>query len=1760
MPDIVSDFEQFRNKATNIVDDFEKFKSKPVAPTTSIADDFEKFKASVPVAAAPTISEPTAEEIAAAQKPAIITRRPSPNPQKIEEARVEQAKNKIPFNDVINKPEYYNTVLDYAKARFGKEGEVKAGESKEDYIGRFMTHMRFLKSGNEINSMGELQYLNNALANKKNDDVLKAGKAYDLFEKIADASTFSNKPSQGQQGFAPVMDYFASAVSSPSTLASIFTGNIALGKLGTMAEQAGIKAAVKTAKGAALAAAVPAAEFTAGANNSVVEQKINLNVAQAKINEGKQKLLDPNLDPELRDEIQKGIDEAEAQVKQGVSVTKAAVSGLVNSVVGSVELVPVLRGKVTGKSKGYTLDEATQPYKKNTPPTVDVKPVKDPTEKALEDQFDIFEGRKLLDKQGNPTTAAQMQVRTDLNQKATLIAQDIWKQQPDLAIKPNEKVSDAIKRTLESVDTIDDLTFERALTNAGVTTDEFAKMFRTSAGDAGRTLQSLSVVARIQNKLKAIDPIAATEIDAMYGRNKAIPSALSGVWDFVLRADRERKALMVSQLSTTIHNGFSGLAVVSIDSAKEMLESTLYRTGKSLYELGTGQQVTGTFTGGLKGIYDDTVRTAFYLGQNNLSSQVTEALLKGTPSLYNRLIKQTGDIGVDKLSKAPTDLIVGYGDVKLNLSTASRVLNTLNTAQDAFFRQAVFTSTVEKQLSRGGLNMFQVIGEGKAVPDDILKNAVDAALSATFSKTPTNGLGWAFVKGAEMMGPVASVFVPFPRFVVNAVEWQLKYSPIGLMNGAADLAVGATRKMAGDADEVATQQLMRGNEALSKGVVGTALLYGAIKYREANQDTSWFETKQPDGSSIDIRAFSPAGPFLAAADFYVKWKQGRTEEFKTKDFIEGFAGMKALNGTSLLIADKVMQSTTDSGTGETASNDFVNNFMARLVAGYFTSYTTPLKQIDDLVTSIDRNSTLPRDAYQIPKGEESFGESFKKEFTKGMPAFLGKVGLPSKTDLPVYQPALTREAAFNESGPLKVLAGISLKGKPSDLEEEVTKLKIPFNKVFTSTGDRIVDDEARRIMAPFIIEQFNNLKNAPYYKDASQDLKKINLQNLLNFAETTAKEIATNKDEAAAYAKGEQPRLYEVKYSKLAPELKRVVVEQYRNNTGKDLETTKDYATALAFAEAFKNYPGYAVGGLVQNFSEGGLLTKKILGGLVDTGLTKATANLTKALEKAGASQVAAPAIEQTAQALATPVVKEGAAPALAKAPSIKSKASPAVSQPKPVDLEMEKLVSDAEASFTPPPKVEPEVVPEIKTDLPMEAPVPMSPYMKKLSEGDLNGNKYGFSRDSDIISDFEVRQNTLTALKQIRTDAFDKLIEMPNVAGKIEDDVIAVAQGEYRAAKGKEVDINDPKSVEDFVSFSMPLQDKLNKLREQYKDRPPKVLYHGTPYNAEERATKGFFDPQTLPEDQAGQRELKVGATSFTSDARFNYANSSFGGTNPENIVQTTIPYADYEFRRINMSRDQYKKKVGVEDMGDMNTIARSITGSPTVARPLGLPRSIGMKESEDAFTESEKLAISRNMYETEKKTPLFNQQEDIFNNSLDRLQELKRSFLSPESLKPIKEGGLGSEEVQALKAYRLIRGIVRNEFRETGGKAAMEAGYTPITSSNQSTASRLGRLARPSLVRNFDLGKFIPDVISTLEKVGSKDKAEALRVLEQQFNVLRKSTVDSSSPNAEMSAAVKGETKAVDAIRDLVGGDYRNKENKKRIGLAKGGLASRR
>jgi len=1724
-------------------------------------DEFSSFvSAPAPQTAAPTPVEDLTKPsfFVRPQKATALVKRAA-------DIREEEAK-KIPFDALWKDNNNYKVIQEYALARFGQqEGTPRKGETKQDFVNRFATHMRRLDFGNEIDSVGEMQYLNNA----KKEDILKAGAAYDLFKNTA--GVFDEK-NRGQKGFRPVIDAISSIISSPSTALTLGTGKVATSGLSKLITEKGTKAALTSAKGVGMATATPAVGGITTAAQNVTTQKIELNVAQAELDQAKK--IDPaTLDATGQALLKTYVEDREKRLQEGVRGKEVALAGAIGAVTETVEVLPFLRGAVKGKtsqlneilkSRKPAVGEPTTPA-----PKVEVTP-KDPTDKALEDAYDIYEGRKLLDAQGQPTSVAQMEVRNDLNKRATLIAQDIWKQMPELAPQATEKVSDAIKRTLESVDTFDDIVFERALASADVTPDEFAKMFRTSAGDAARSLQSLSVVARLQNKLKNIDPAAASELNKMYGDRSAVTSAFTGVRDFGMRLDRELKALMVSQLSTTLRNAFSGVSVITFGTAAEAIESSLYRLGKTAGELATGKPVTGSFTGGLKGVYDDAVRSAFYLGQRDLSSEVTEALLNGTPALYRRMVKTTGEAGPNDLSKA------------------AQIANTFNVAQDAFFRKAMFTSSVEKQLSRVGINMYDVIAQGKQVPFDVLQNAVNEALTGTFSKMPTKGPMFHAVKFIEELGPIGSTVIPFPRFMANAMEWTYKHMPTGVLSGSTDIAAGLTKMAKGEAD-MGTKQVTIGLENFSKGAVGTAALYAAYKYRQENQDTEWYNTKNPDGSTVDARALFPAAPFLALGDYLVKFQNGRTDEFKSKEFLEAMTGFKAPAGTYSWLGDKFAEAQSNAGTGEDTANNKVKTFFGEWVGEYLGRALVPFQQISDIIGAIDRNETLPRDAYQIPAGEEGFTSSATQQLMKRTPIL--------KQELPVYQPPLRETAAFNDNGPLKMLSGIAIKGVPSELEGEVSRLKVPFNKIFTTTGDKIVDAEARKVMAPLVMEQFDNLKNTSFYSEASKDLQKIALQNLIGWAQKTAKEIATSKDEAAAFAAGKQPRLYEVQYSKLPAELKRVVVETYKQQQGKDLETTKDYASALAIAAAMRELPGYAVGGDVRDLgkaslyenqmkkltasklkvissqfrevfgrpfdpatdykeavtlakdtglissgyaaggvvkmSVGGSMAKKIVGEAAEAGIKRGTMSLGDIITKHSVT----PVTQQTAQALAAP------ASAIAKTPYVKNKYGPAVSQPKPVDVEMEKLVSEAEA--VPPPKIEPEVVPEIKTDLPMEEPI--SPYMKELSEINLNKPKFG--------TGLETRQNTLSSLKDLRTNAFDKLIEMPNVAGKIEDDVIAVAQGEYRAAKGKEVDVNDPKAVEDFVSFSIPLQKKLDDLRVKYKDRPPVTLYHGTETNADDILKRGFTDPQNISD--TWHTELNIGATSFTKDIRFNLSDPRFGGKEPANILETKIPYADYEFRRINMPMEQYRKSAG---NGDMNTIARSITGSPTVARPLGIPRSLGLKETEDAFTESEKLAISRNMRETEKKIPLAEQQDKVKRMAMYKLQSIKDDFLVPETMKPIKEGGRGSEEVQSLNAYRTIRSIIRNEFRETGGAAALKAGETPIIKSSQTTAGRLKMFAKNQSDIYMEVDDFIPKVIASLEKVGNKDKAEALRVLEDQFKVLRKYNVGMDTPSSVLKDINREEIKAVDAIRDLVGGTYRDKETKKRIGLAKGGLASRR
>ena len=1132
--------------------------------------------------------------------------------EKVEQTRLAE-ENKIPFDALTQSPALKKTIDEYVLARFGKSELQKPDESVEDYVNRFAQQMRFLKSANIPTLTGEMQVLNSA----KDEDKLKIGAAYALWDNVADPS-FITAGGKGQKGFRPVTDSLLAMFTDPLTLVSLGAGKILATPIQKAVAEQGLKKALVSNLGKV--AAVPAIETAQGVASNTLQQKADLTIAAAQLKAAEARF--PSLEPEQQQELQPQLDVLRKKVEEGINIKEAVISGVVSGVMGSAEAAGVLKaGKKLGGGQS-SLDEILARKKAALPqtpaPKLEIKPSTG-TQKQLEDDYDIFEGRNLLDKQQinleglsgmdyerafakNESAVAQMQVRKEINRKATQLAQEVWTSLPEFAPKQGEKVSDAVKNVFLNIDSVDDVALKDAFAKANITPEEFARMNRTTVSDAASTMQSYSVLARIQNKLKSIDPAAAKEVDLMYGNRNAITDSFGFIKDISMRADKELKALMVSQIATTVRNAYSGLTVVTFGAASEAVESALYRVGKTSAEIYTGKPVTGSFTNGIKGVWNDAFRTASYLSDAGLSADVAEKLLAGSPTLNSLILKTAGEAGDQGLSRV------------------GQIANTFNVAQDAFFRRAIFAANVEKQLSRVGIDMFDVLAQDKNIPLDVLKNATNEALLATFSKMPTKGPVYHAVKFVEELGPVGSTLIPFPRFMANAMEWTATHSPIGLVSGAVDVASTDLNKR------------IAGLEKLSKGIVGTGAIYAAYKYRKDNQDTEWYDAKNTDGSLVDTRAFFPVAPFLALGDYLVKLENGTTSEFKAKELFEAVTGFKMPAGTNSWLGDQFATAASNwqaSATGEDVAQKKVSTFFGEWAGQYFGRALIPLQQLSDIIGAVDRNETLPRSVYEIKQGEEGFIPSAKNVLMSKVPVL--------KQELPVAQPVTKTEASFNDAGLLKMFAGITIKVNPTDFEKEITRLNVPYNKLFTTTGDKVVDRQAKEILAPQLITSYEALTSTDFYKNTNKDLQKIALENTLAGVQKEAKAVAVDMARAKAIEGGlGAARVIENRYAAKPAEVKRQAAALYKQNTGKDLTETGDYEAGLAYATAVQNIlkpsTNKATGGVV-GYAGGGLLAKKLAGEAVERGITKIGGDLLQQMDTMLGKKVGTE-IEETAAAL----------------------------------------------------------------------------------------------------------------------------------------------------------------------------------------------------------------------------------------------------------------------------------------------------------------------------------------------------------------------------------------------------------------------------------------------------------------------------------------------------------------------------------------------
>jgi hypothetical protein len=1338
------------------------------------------------------------------------------------------------------------------------------------------------------------------------------------------------------------------------------------------------------------------------------------------------------------------------------------------------------------------------------------------------------------------------------------------------------------------------------LSAAGLDEDalkKFSSMYGVSTSDAARTLQSKSVISRMLNKMKEVDPEASKAVDALFGKKDPVAGPMMTFKGWIDKADRNMITAMTTNMSTVMRNAFGVGTNLTYGAAEEGLESLIFNTGRKIAGKMRGSPVAGDIGKGFNGVIDDTVSGYFYLGQGDLSREITEEALKNNPMLMSKMLATAEDM-------KSSDLIAPI-----------RILNTPAVIMDNYVRRAIFSASIDNNLRKTGLNLVDLIAQDKNIPIDVLRQGVDDALTFTFSKTPTEGMGLAFVKGVEAARPISTAVFPFARFLVNATQWTAKhYNPWYAGKGAAEAIEGV--RLLKNGDEAGSQLLLQGSERIAQQATGMATLLAAYAYRKENQDSPWNVMKSDDGTNVDIKYLFPMNVPFALADFYYKIANGKPEDFKAMDLVEALTGFKSVGSTSesLERIKEVTSSMLSSGEGQETDQSALNKVSRSagdLIGAWLGRATVPLNQISDIISAFDNNEALPRDIYVTnPEEDRTFLTAVGKNIQKGIPLL--------KQALPEYQPATRTEAAFRDTGPLKQMTGLALVPPKNPIETEIEARNIPFNKIFSTTGDKTVDAAARKFMANNIDSFIAPIINMDIYKTATDEGKAIQLTNSLSNLQSKAKEIAKAQSITEFYNMKKVPPIEQKEFEALPPKLRKVTLDFYKQSIGKSFESDDDfkkYGVALKLSQTLKKNavavqkPTEKAAGGVVGYQVGGLAAKQIAKEAGSSAVMKSSMSLLKEMQDAAAK---ATVKEAPAKIMPTPVVKEGAASAMAKIPYDKNKYSTPVSKPvedipmdvagankladleaaqKPaaLDADMEKIVDEAEASFTPTtkeddfwnaeptnPKATPDKDPEFKIDeveydeegYPIEPGSKPTPPTRSLvekrvtisniPEGNLNA-KVGTGGTS-----VKTRKAMLAKIREERQDSFESLIAMPEVS-KLPDaeDVMAVVQGDFRYTTGREINLNSAEDMQKAAEMAKQYQDRLNRLREEYKDVPPIKLFHG---RSEHKAgpslrwKTGFDDPQFHGNTHS---EMYVGGTSFTRDINLNFENKDFGGTNPEKIVYTKIPYADYMFSKVPMSYKQY-------NIQDFNTIARSINGSERVVRPVSMSRSGSFREAEDMITETDKLrpqgkASGRQLevlsaaeeakkamegvpLVEEGKTPMFSKARTQSVGFTERTEKERAIALNLFEANSIFTNPKTTEKERifaANQAYKNIKDYFNN---------ALE--YGTITSTKEGSGQRYHNFLRdtsdniradnyPANFPNTSLagmrrqvytGKLLENTAEVLKANGSKEKAKLLLDLKKELDKF------------EYSYDLKKQINAVDNVRNLT-----RKFNK-------GGLASRR
>ena len=684
-----------------------------------------------------------------------------------------------------------------------------------------------------------------------------------------------------------------------------------------------------------------------------------------------------------------------------------------------------------------------------------------------------------------PQAITRPAIKQEVNQNVLNAAEQLLlsgkvRRNPNLRL--NEQIADLIV-----TGRIDDQAFTKILKDNKIQLDEFARYFGADKSDAGRTLQSLSVIQSKINKLNKV-PNGNTAYDqavSASGADEFVPT--TGRWR---RADNIRRGLLTGQVATAVRNFQAAIGRVGVDVLEKGLDVAL----RSAYRSMSGGAMPKKSLSNPMTAFEGFMSIFRQIDPKNykLVKEQTDNILASFPKEQDRLfLRYSSDI----VERSGGKDLLGKGEKAVHL------VNFFNRLQEYIVRRAVFQSSLDELIRNNpkhysNRKLAQIIADNdlNIFKQEDIAAAVEKALEVTFAKNFNQGKGIYegiadyFIKLINRLPFTASLAIPFPRFIMNSLKFHAEYSPLGFFRYFSD----------GE-----RQAFAKGNTAgMSKAIIGSGMLLAAYNLRhQPYAGEKWYEFKIGN-RTIDFRPFNPFAAYLFVADAMKRTKEGTLSNLDLKGFVNVFTGVRG--GTGLYLIDRFIDGVTGVNPNVDLAKE-INKIAGETIGGLFV----PLQTAQDAIAQFYPEMAIVKDAS---------GNPIKDNIQKRLPLNNNLPPIVSSTSVIFDENGIPRAAPIKREEPLaRQLTGVSVISAKNSAEKELDRLGIPARRIFQSTGIPELDVAYKNALAPQIAIALSKIVEAPAYQQQTNARKIFIVEQVLNDFRKNATEAIQNNEGLAPF-------------------------------------------------------------------------------------------------------------------------------------------------------------------------------------------------------------------------------------------------------------------------------------------------------------------------------------------------------------------------------------------------------------------------------------------------------------------------------------------------------------------------------------------------------------------------------------------------------------------------------------------------------------------